>query len=98
MNSLPDELIEIKAELAQIKERNNKVSLDKAWEISLCRKLSILTLTYIVALITMCLIGVKEAYLSALIPVIGYYLSTLSLPFIRKIWLKSKAEQNNGSN
>lgn len=82
---------ELKEEIAKIKERNKRVEKDKAWETSLTRKIVIAILTYIVVVIYSILIkNVSNVYLTSLIPVIGFLLSTLSLNLIRKIWEKRR--------
>ena len=84
-----NELAEIKAEIANIKERNIRVEGDKAWEKSLFRKLTICIITYITANILLFFLGIKDFYLSAMIPTAGFFLSTLSLPAIKKWWIKN---------
>lgn len=82
---------ELKEEIEKIKERNKKVELDKAWETSGTRKICIAILTYIVVLIYSYIINkIDNIWLSSLVPVIGFTLSTLSLKYIRKIWEKRK--------
>ncbi len=83
-----DELSEIKIEIAAIQERNRRVEVDKAWERSGFRIVSITVTTYIVALLVMHTIGVQNYFLNALIPTVGYLLSTQSLPFIKQWWIK----------
>ena len=81
----------LEIEIEKIKERNKKVELDKSWETSLTRKLCICVLTYIVVVIYSYLINkVTNVWLSSLVPVIGFTLSTLSLKLIRNIWEKKK--------
>lgn len=79
----------LEQEISEIKERNKRVELDKKWETSYTRKLCICILTYIVVVsysyITK---NYDNIYLSSLVPVIGFSLSSLSLKFIRKIWEK----------
>lgn len=66
------------------------VELNKKWEISLTRKICIIILTYIVVVTYSFLIKkVDNIFLSSLVPVIGFTLSTLSLNLIRKIWEKT---------
>lgn len=85
------ELKELEEEIVKIKERNKKVELDKAWETSWTRKICIMILTYIVVIIYSYVIKEFEnIFLSSLVPVIGYTLSTLSLRLVRNIWEKSK--------
>lgn len=78
----------LEQELARIKERNLRVEADKTWETSLFRKLLISVITYIVAALALYSIGVDDFYLGAIIPTLGFLLSTLSLPAIKKWWLK----------
>ena len=73
-----------------IEERNKRVELDKKWETSLTRRICICILTYFVVVLYSYIINkVDNIWLSSLVPVIGFTLSTLSLNFIRKIWTKS---------
>ncbi len=83
---MENKLIELENEIKAIKERNNRVQSDKAWEVSKTRIVSILIITYIFASIVLYLIGNEHFLLNALIPVLGYFLSTQSLPFIKKWW------------
>lgn len=85
------ELKEIEEEILKIKERNKKVELDKAWETSITRKVSICILTYIVVILFSVFIN-KEGniFLNSAVPVIGFFLSTQSLEIIKKIWIKRK--------
>jgi len=77
----------IEQEITQIKERNARVEKDKAWEVSLTRKVTICVITYAVVLVYNLTIASKmRVWLTSAVPVIGYFLSTLSLPLVRKIW------------
>lgn len=81
----------LEKEIENIKNRNKRVELDKAWETSFTRKICIMILTYIVVVIYSYIIKkLDNIYLSSLVPVIGFFLSTLSLNIIRKIWEKNK--------
>lgn len=82
---------ELEKEILKIKERNAKVELDKAWETSLTRKICICVLTYIVVVIYSHLINkISNVWLSSIVPVIGFTLSTLSLKIVRNLWEKRK--------
>lgn len=83
---------ELENEIVKIKERNSRVELDKAWETSLTRKICICILTYIVVVIYSMLINkLNNVWLSSLVPVIGFTLSTLSLKLIRNVWERRNA-------
>ncbi len=81
------ELKEVEQEIVQIKSRNKKVELDKKWETSWTRKICIMILTYIVVVIYSYLIrNNNNIFLSSIVPVIGFTLSTLSLKYVRRVW------------
>lgn len=80
---------EFENEIEKIKLRNKRVELDKAWETSWTRKICICILTYIIVVIYSYIVrNYDNIFLSSLVPVIGFTLSTLSLKYIRKIWEK----------
>lgn len=79
--------MKLEERIEQIEERNKRVEKDKMWEISFTRKLCIAVLTYIVVLLYSYLIKkMDNIFLSSLVPVIGFTLSTLSLRAIRRFW------------
>ncbi len=74
--------------IEELQARNRRVEADKAWETSAYRIISITVITYIIATAVMWGIDVERPWLGALIPTIGYYLSTQSLPFLKKRWIE----------
>lgn len=81
--------MDIEKEIKEIKKRNKRVETDKAWETSLTRKICIMVLTYLVVIAYSYIIReFNEIFLSSLVPVLGFFLSTLSLRLTRKIWEK----------
>ena len=86
---MEEEIKELKEEISQIKERNKKVELDKKWETSATRRICIACLTYLIVVFYTGLISkTSNIFLSSLVPVIGFLLSTLSLRLVRKAWEK----------
>lgn len=81
---------ELKNEIDIIKERNARVELDKAWETSLTRKLLILVLTYFVVVIFFFVTKSPSPFVSALVPTLGFFLSTLTVPWVKEMWLRRK--------
>ena len=80
--------MDLEKRIREIEERNKRVELDKKWETSFTRRISICILTYIVVLLFSYFINKSNnIFLSSLVPVIGFTLSTLSVSLIRKIWL-----------
>ena len=83
--------MDLEKEIEDIKQRNKRVELDKAWETSWTRKICIVVLTYIVVITYSYLIrSFNNIALSSLVPVIGFLLSTLSLKIVRRIWEKKR--------
>ncbi len=80
--------MDINKELELIKERNEKVSKDKAWETSYTRKFLIIILTYIFAVLYLKIADNTNPYFGAVVPCAGFFLSTLSLGFVKKLWIK----------
>ena len=79
----------IKIEIEKIKTRNKRVELDKRWETCWTRRICICILTYIVVVCYSYIVrNYDNIFLSSLVPVIGFTLSTLSLKYVRKIWGK----------
>jgi preprotein translocase subunit SecF len=80
----------VEERLKKIEERNRKVELDKAWETSFVRILFVSVITYLAAFFALYSIGANKPYLNAIIPVLGFVLSTQSIPIIKKYWIKNK--------
>lgn len=79
---------DLEKRVVAIEERNTKVEADKAWETSLSRKLVIAIFTYIVVGIYLGVIGVSNQWVNAIVPAVGFLLSTLTLPFLKVLWIK----------
>lgn len=79
--------MKLEERIQNIGERNKRVELDKSLETSWTRKLCICILIYIIVVIYSYLVrNYNNIFLSSLVPVIGFTLSTLSLKLIRKLW------------
>jgi len=78
--------MDFEKEIVKIQERNKKVELDKAWETSKTRKISIALLTYFVMVLVMYSLKMSSPFIGAIIPTLGFMLSTFSLDFIKAYW------------
>ena len=86
---------ELEVEIENIKKRNKKVELDKKWETSWTRRICIIILTYFVVVLYSYIINkFSNIWLSSIVPVLGFVISTLSLRFIRKIWERIITKNN----
>ena len=77
-------------EILDIKNRNRRVELDKAWETSKTRKLIICIITYLFISLTMYSLEIEEPLINAIIPTLGFFLSTLTIGFAKNIWIKKQ--------
>ncbi len=84
MNSREKIINRIKA----IEKRNQKVEADKAWETSVTRKLLISIITYLVIVLFFTVMKLGKPFINAIVPTIGFLLSTLSIDLVKSIWLK----------
>lgn len=82
-------LRKLEKDVELIKRRNAKVEADKAWETSYSRRLLLILFTYLAIFFYLqFIIHLQNAWLNALVPSIGFLLSTLTLPFFKGIWLR----------
>jgi hypothetical protein len=79
---------QLQKEIQKLKARNKRVETDKAWELSWTRKAIILIFTYLAIGIYMWAIKIPKPWLNAIVPAVAFMLSTLTLPFFKKIWAK----------
>ena len=79
---------DIEKRVNAIEQRNKKVELDKAWETSLSRKIIIAVLTYITIVLFFMVAQLPKPFINSIVPTTGFVLSTLSLPFFKRLWIK----------
>ncbi|MFH2021015.1 MAG: hypothetical protein ABIJ34_06370 [archaeon] len=80
-------LVELQEEIYRLQERNAKVEADKAWETSISRRIIILILTYFSIVVFFIFAGLPNPFANAIVPSLAFLLSTLTLPFVKRIWL-----------
>lgn len=79
---------ELENRLRVIEERNTRVENDKQWETSYFRKALITSVTYVSASLFLVIIDADKPFLGALVPAVGYFLSTLAINPIKQWWLR----------
>ncbi|MCB0323602.1 MAG: hypothetical protein KDD69_08510 [Bdellovibrionales bacterium] len=92
-----ERLEQTEAELRLIRQRNQRVEADKAWERSTTRRIALAFATYVVTAVVFYSIGVSAPLQNALIPTTGYLLSTLSLPRVRAWWQRQYQDKQSAS-
>ncbi|KKT41546.1 MAG: hypothetical protein UW42_C0039G0009 [Candidatus Collierbacteria bacterium GW2011_GWB1_44_197] len=73
--------------IERIESRNKKVEANKAWETSNTRKIILVVFTYLSVGLYMSAVNINDPWLNAIIPSLGFLLSTLTLPFFRNLWI-----------
>lgn len=81
---------EIEKKIEKIEKRNKRVEADKAWETSNLRKILIIILTYIFAVLYLTIADTTNPFFGAVVPCVGFYLSTQTIKIIKKIWLNKR--------
>ncbi|HBV00781.1 MAG TPA: hypothetical protein DEF00_00095 [Candidatus Taylorbacteria bacterium] len=82
----------IEQKIQKIEERNQKVEVDKAWETSWTRRIVLTIFTYLAIGAYMRAIDIPNPWLNAVVPAVAFMLSTLTMPFFKKVWLKNNEE------
>ena len=87
---MENKIKELEKKIELIEKRNKKVEGDKAWETSFLRKILIIVLTYIFAVLYLKVADTTNPYFGAVVPCAGFFLSTITIDFIKKRWLIKK--------
>jgi predicted membrane-bound mannosyltransferase len=83
-----EKIAQLEKELKHIQERNARVERDKARETSWTRKIAIAVLTYLVIVIFFYITKLGNPRVNAIVPTIGFLLSTLSVSLVKNVWIK----------
>ncbi|MDP7179964.1 MAG: hypothetical protein QF824_01730 [Candidatus Woesearchaeota archaeon] len=81
-------LKQLEQEVGKLKQRNMDVESNKGWETSWTRRSLLMLFTYLAIGFYLYVIEVSNPWLNAIVPAFAFMLSTLSLPFFKKLWLK----------
>lgn len=79
---------ELENEIQKIKERNTRVEIDKAWEISWTRKVVIAGVTYIAIALFLYMTGFVSPWEGAIVPTVGFLLANMTIPFFKNLWMR----------
>lgn len=79
---------DLELEINKINERNKRVEVDKAWEISLTRKIVIAGITYIAIGLFLLIMNFDKPWEAAIVPTAGFLLANMTVPFFKSLWVK----------
>ena len=76
------------ARIEKLEARNKRVEADKAWETNWLRRVAIMVLTYAVVVVYLQFVVRIDPWINALVPVIGFTLSTLTISALKHWWIQ----------
>lgn len=85
--------LSLQERVARLEARNLRVEANKAWEVSWWRRGAIMVLTYLTVAFYLHFVVHISPWINALVPVIGYTASTLTIVTLKNFWLKRRAEK-----
>lgn len=77
------ENLTLEERIDKLEARNRRVEADKAWETSWTRRLTLMILTYAIVVFYLRFVVHIDPWINGLVPVIGYFLSTLTISFLK---------------
>ncbi len=87
---MDNKIDELEKRIDNIEKRNKRVEGDKAWETSSLRKVLIVILTYMFAVLYLKIADTTNPFLGAVVPCAGFYLSTQTLRIVKRKWLAKR--------
>ncbi|MFH0949518.1 MAG: hypothetical protein V1802_03450 [Candidatus Aenigmatarchaeota archaeon] len=81
-------LKDLESKIKDIENRNKRVETNKSWEISYTRRILLIVFMYLAIGFYFSAINVSDPWLNAIVPAVAFMLSTLTLPFFKRLWLK----------
>ncbi|OGM25098.1 hypothetical protein A2962_02230 [Candidatus Woesebacteria bacterium RIFCSPLOWO2_01_FULL_39_61] len=88
-----DRVGRLEEKIEKIDARNKRVEADKDWEVSYTRRILLFVFTYISIGLYLNAIQIPNPWLNAIVPSIGFLLSTLTLPYFKSIWFKKRSKK-----
>lgn len=76
----------LEREVSDLRKRNLRVEADKKWETSWMRRVLVAVLTYFVIVLFFWVSKLGNSFVNAIVPTIGFILSTLSMSLFRKMY------------
>lgn len=87
---MEDKIKELEDKIKHIEQRNTRVEGDKAWETSWLRIVLIFGFTYLFATLYLFVADTTNPFLGAIVPCVGFFLSTLTIKPIKKWFIKRR--------
>jgi len=79
--------LDLEKRVELLEARNKRVEADKGWETSWARRLIIMLLTYLTVAFYLRYVVHIDPWVNAVVPVAGYFVSTLTVSFVKARWI-----------
>jgi len=89
INDVQEKISNLESRIKVIESRNTSVELNKAWETSYTRKILLIIFTYLAITLYLFFIVHINPWMNAVVPAVGFLLSTLTLPYFKKWWARN---------
>lgn len=89
LKSLDERVSHLEETVERIRLSGKYSNLQKNWENSRIRVITVAVSMYVLTLTFMLILQVQNPIVSALLPTVGYMLSTNSIPLVRRIWVRN---------
>ncbi len=78
--------------IKEFEDRNKRVELDKAWEVSWTRRGILMVFTYMTIGAYLYAIEVPRPWINAIVPAVAFMISTMTMPYFKRKWIE-RSEQ-----
>jgi len=78
---------DLEQRIEKLEARNRRVEGDKSWETSWQRRGTIMILIYLTIVFYLHFVIHIDPWVNGLVPVIGYFVSTMTVGFLKQRWL-----------
>ena len=94
--SISERLTHLQKEIDELHQRNYEKDRGKEFESSYTRVIFLMFVTYWTLFGYMALIGTSRPFLDAIVPTVGFNISTWSLPHVKELWIQARHYYRHG--
>ncbi|MCA9386583.1 hypothetical protein KC669_00970 [Candidatus Dojkabacteria bacterium] len=87
--AIEERIILLEEKVEKLNLLNRYTQMQDEWDKSITRIVLVVIFTYAFVVLFMYFLGVKNPLLNALLPAGAYILSTRTIPYFKKIWIRS---------
>ncbi len=92
---MEQELFSLKKELDTLHDDIRTLKIQQDWNTSVLKHGLVIFMNYLIMLILMYILNIESPFISALLPTLGYAITSISLNSIKKYWIIYTYSENN---